>query len=292
MSDFVISTDTASDLPIDYVKAKDIDYHQLFYSLDGVLYGKEQVLEEKEFYKLVREGHIPTTTATNPEDSRALFIERVKKGQGVIHIAFSSALSASCQNAELAKQMVLEEYPDAKITIIDSLSGSLGQGLLVYKAQELLESGKSYEEIVDWVMENRTHVGHQILVDDLMHLCRGGRISKSKATIGSIVGVKPLININDEGKLINVTKLRGQKKAFNYLIDCIENKQGRYKGQNDIVMIAHGDALDNAMQIGNAIKEKYGIEDIMYSYFSPTIGSHVGPGTVAVFYMQEEREKE
>ncbi len=292
MKPFVLSTDSASDMPKEFHEKYDIDCHSLFYTIDGETYGNDKQLDIKDFYARVRAGSIPTTTGTNPEDSYDKFVKRVENGQDIIHVAFSEVMSASYQNAVIAKNMVPEKYPDAKITVIDSKCGTVGQGLLVHKANQLRLAGKSYEEVVDWIEANKLHIGHQILVDDLNHLCRGGRISKSKAIIGSIVGFKPVINIDDNGRLINITKIRGQKKGLNWLIDSVGNLQGSYADQNDTIFISHADALENAQYVGEGIKAKYGTKEILYSYFSPTIGAHVGPGTVAVAFMQETREKE
>ena len=289
MNKFIISTDNTADLPDSFIKENDIDIHNLFYSIDDVVYGADNALEPKEFYSRMRNGAMPTTMASNPDESASLFKKRIEQGYDIIHIAFSSGLSSSYNNAVIGKDMVLEEYPDAKITVIDSLSASMGEGLLVYKAIMQAKAGKSYDEVVSYIEENKLHISHQFTVDDLGHLYRGGRVSKTAAVLGTIVGIKPILHVNDEGKLIPVAKVRGRKKSLITLVDNMEMSMGKYRELNDVVFISHGDALEDAEFVGNLIKERFGIKNIVYNMICPTIASHSGHGTIALFFMAEDR---
>lgn len=289
MSKFIISTDNTCDLPDDFIKENDIDLHYLFYSFGDEVYSSENALSSAEFYSRMRNGEMPTTMAANPDDSAKLFKKRIEQGYDIIHLAFSSGLSGTYNNLMIAKDMVLEEYPDAKITVIDTLAASLGEGLIVYKAIMLQKQGKSYDEIVNYIEENKLHFSHQVTVDDLNHLYRGGRVSKSSAVLGSLIGIKPIIHVNDEGKLIPINKVRGRKKSLIELVDNMEMSMGKYKKENDVVFISHGDCLEDAQFVGSLITERFGISNIVYSPLCPTIASHAGPGTVALFFMAEDR---
>ena len=182
-----------------------------------------------------------------------------------------------------------EEYTDNKVVVIDTLSASLGQGLVIYKAVQLREDGWSIDEVARWVEENRLHFCHQFTVDDLNHLYRGGRVSKLTAVAGTLIQVKPILHVNDEGKLIPIGKVRGRKKSIMALVDNMERTIGSYRDKNDIVFISHGDALEEAEYVAGLVKERFGIENFLIHPVSPTIGAHSGPGTIAMFYMGDRR---
>ena len=289
MGKFIISTDTTADLTEEFIKAHDIDIHPLFYLIDGTVYGGDEKLSDKEFYSRMRSGSMPTTMATNPDDSAAFFRKRIEQGYDIIHIAFSSGLSSSYNNAVIAKDTVKEEYPDARIAVIDSLAASMGEGLLVYKAIEQANEGKSFDEIVEYVENTKLHISHQFTVDDLNHLYRGGRVSKTAAIIGSIVGIKPVLHVNDEGKLIPTGKVRGRKKSLLTLVDYMEKSMGSRRNNNNVVFISHGDSLEDAMYVGDLIKERLGISNVVYNTICPTIAAHSGPGTIALFFEADNR---
>ena len=181
----------------------------------------------------------------------------------------------------------MEKNPEAKIIVIDSLCASLGEGLLVHKAVELRDAGKSIEEVAKWVEENKLHLCHQFTVDDLNHLHRGGRVSKATAIIGTLVSVKPVLHVDNEGHLTSLVNVRGRKKSLNTLVDNMAKLVGNY--ENDIVFISHGDCLEDAEYVAELIKERFGITDFLINYVSPTIGAHSGPGTIALFFMGETR---
>ena len=283
MSKFVITADSTVDLPKAFLEEKQVPVVSLSYIIDGATYKDGEGLTSKEFYDRIREGAMPTTSQVNPEQARDLFEPILKGGTDILHIAFTSGLSGTYNSCRIAAEELSEEYPDRKIVVIDSLCAASGGGMLLYKAIELKEQGKSFDEIVTWVEENKLHVCHDVTVDDLFHLHRGGRVSKASAVVGTIVKIKPIIHVNDEGKLIVIGKERGRKKALQTLVERMEEKSQGF--ENDIVMITHGDALEDAEYVKGLIQDKFGITNIMINPLGTVIGSHTGPGVIALFYM-------
>ena len=283
MSKFVITADSTVDLPKAFLEEKQVPVVSLSYIIDGATYRDGEGLTSKEFYDKIREGAMPTTSQVNPEQARDLFEPILKGGTDILHIAFTSGLSGTYNSCRIAAEELSEEYPDRKIVVVDSLCAASGGGMLLYKAIELKEQGKSFDEIVTWVEENKLHVCHDVTVDDLFHLHRGGRVSKASAVVGTIIKIKPIINVNDEGKLIVIGKDRGRKKALQTLVERMEEKSQGF--ENDIVMITHGDALEDAEYVKGLIQDKFGITNIMINPLGTVIGSHPGPGVIALFYM-------
>ena len=288
MKDFVISTDTTSDLPESFIQKNDIDIHPLYYAFGDEIYGKDNILSEKEFYARMRNGALPTTMATNPEDSEVIFQKRVDQGLDVLHIAFSSALSSSFNNSALASNEVMEKNPGSRIIVIDSLSASMGEGLVVYRAIQLKNEGKSMDEVAQYISSHLQNFCHQFTVDDLNHLHRGGRVSKAAAVLGTLASIKPMLHVSSEGKLIPVGKVRGRKKSLIALVDRMEETIGSYRNETDIAFLSHGDCIEDAQFVADLVKERIGI-DVLINPICPTIGSHAGPGTVALFFMGETR---
>lgn len=289
MKDFIITTDTAADLPASYCEKHSIDIHPLFYRFgEDEIYGKDKQLDPKEFYRRMRAGEMPTTMATNPEDSKDLFETRLKEGYDILHIGFSSALSSSCQNSAIAANELMEKYEGSRITVIDSLCASMGQGLLVYKAIKYKNEGHTFDETVAYVEELKGHIAHHFTVDDLFHLHRGGRVSKATALIGTIIGIKPLLHVDDTGHLVSVDKARGRKKSLMKLVDTMIATMGNRI--NDTIMISHGDVLEDAQYVASLIQEKIStVKDVIIEYICPTIGAHAGPGTIALFFEADVR---
>lgn len=289
MRDYVITTDNNSDLPESYYTEHGVGCTYLSYTMDGQHYSHENFLPVKEFYDRMRKGSMPTTAQVNPEDARALIEPYLKAGKDVLHIAFSSGLSGSYNSARIAGEELQEEYPDRKIVVIDSLAASLGQGLLVYLAQKKKEEGKTMDEVAQWVMEHRLNMVHTFTVDDLNHLYRGGRVSKTTAVVGGVLNIKPVLHVDDEGKLIPVGKVRGRKKSLLALVDMMEEKLGSYKNSCDTIFISHGDCEQDAQFVVDKVKEKYPIQTVLMNHVGATIGAHSGPGTVALFFVGENR---
>lgn len=290
MKRFVISSDTTCDLPSDYVREHDIDIHSLYYRFGEDVYGGDRQLTPKEFFERVRAGEMPTTMATNPEESKELFIKRVEKGEDVLHIAFSSALSSTYQNACIAANEVMEEYPDAKIVVIDSKAASMGEGMLVYKAIQKMESGCTLEECASYVEELVDHSAHHFTVDDLFHLHRGGRVSKAVAIVGTLAGIKPNLCVSNEGGLEPYTKVRGRKKALATLVDTMDKLAGSYRDKQDVIMIVHDDTTEDAKVVAEMVKERFGIENIILNSICPTIGAHTGPGVIGLFFFADKKK--
>lgn len=242
MKEFVIVTDTTTDLPRDYVEKHHLYMMSLPYTLEGTSYTWEKPMPVKDFYDKMRAGSLPTTSQANPEKA-ALLYESILKDNDVdiLHIAFSSGLSGSFNSCRIAAADVCEKYPDHRIVVVDSLAATLGQGLLVYKAVQLKEAGKSLDEVAAWVEENKYHLVHNFTVDDLFHLHRGGRLSKTAAIVGTMINLKPVLHVDDEGHLVMLSKVRGRKKSLIELVDCMEKQLGDWKDKNDIIFISHGD---------------------------------------------------
>lgn len=283
MREFVISADSTVDLPKQFLEEKQVPIVSLSYIIDGATYKDGEGLTSKEFYDKIREGAMPTTSQVNPEQARDLFEPILKEGKDILHIAFTSGLSGTYNSCRIAAEELREEYPDRKIVVVDSLCAASGGGMLLYKALEMKEQGKSFDEIATWVEENKLHVCHDVTVDDLFHLHRGGRVSKTSAVLGTIIKIKPIIHVNDEGKLIVIGKERGRKKALQTLVDRMEEKSQGFV--NDIVMITHGDALEDAEYVKGLIADRFGITNVMINPLGTVIGSHTGPGVISIFYM-------
>ena len=212
MKRFLIVTDSTTDLPKSYYEEKQIPVVALSYVMDGVTYKDGDGLSDKEFFDKIREGSMPTTSQINPELAREALEPLLKEGNDILYLCFTSGLSGSYNSVRLAAEELMEEYEERKLIVIDTLCASMGEGLLLYKAVELRDQGKTMEEIAEWVENNKLNICHDVTIDDLHHLHRGGRVSKTSAVIGSIIKIKPIIHVDEEGKLIVIGKERGRKK--------------------------------------------------------------------------------
>lgn len=289
MRDYIITTDNTTDLPEEYIQEHGLGMLSLTYMIDGETYNRKHELPYKEFYKKMRAGSMPTTSQVNPEEAKEELREFLEDGKDIIHIAFSSGLSGSYNSARIAAEELREEMPDRKITVIDSLCASLGEGLLVHKALQLKAQGMEYEELVKWLEDHKLNVVHNFTVDDLFHLYRGGRVSKAAAVLGTMIHLKPVLHVDSQGHLIPVAKVRGRKKSLAALVENMEKQIGSYRDKNDIVFISHGDCIEDANYVKSLIEEKFGIQAFLINPVGPTIGAHSGPGTLALFYMGDVR---
>ncbi len=290
MNRYVITTDTTTDLPESFYKEHQIPVMSLSYMLEGETYtrgGKE--LEAEEFYAKMRNGSMPTTSQVNPEGAKALLEPILKEGKDILHIAFSSGLSGSYNSTRIAAEELMEEYPERKILVVDSLCASLGEGMLVYYALKRQEEGLTLDENYQWCEEHKLHVVHSFTVDDLFHLYRGGRVSKTTAIFGTMLNIKPVLHVDDEGHLIPLTKVRGRKKSLQALVDSMEELQGSYTGKNEMVFISHGDCIEDAEYVRSQVEKRFGINAFLINHVGPVIGSHSGPGTIALFFMGDHR---
>lgn len=287
MKEFIIATDSTVDLPKAFLEENHVLTISLSYVMDGVTYKDLDGLSHEEFFEKIRNGSLPTTSQINPEEARKALEPVVKEGKEILYLGFSSGLSGSYNSVRMAAEDLMEDYPETKIVTIDSLCASMGEGLLLYKTLQLKEQGKNLDEIAEWVEANKLHICHNVTVDDLNHLHRGGRISKTTAVLGTMVKIKPIIHMDNEGKLVVIGKERGRKKSLLTLLDKMEKQMQGY--QNDVVMITHGDCIEDAKYMEEQIRERFGIENIIVNGIGSVIGSHTGAGVVAVFFMGSER---
>lgn len=289
MTDYVIVTDNTADLPYSYYKEHGMEYTYLTYTMDGQSYGKNQELEFSDFYARMRNGSMPTTSQVNAEEAKEVFCPILEQGKDILYLAFSSGLSGTYNSVRLAGEELQEEYPERKIIVIDTLSASLGEGLLVDKAVELKEQGLSLEENAAWLEEHKLNLCHVFTVDDLFHLHRGGRVSKVAAVVGTMINLKPVLHVDNEGHLIPLKNVRGRKKSLSGLVSLMEEQIGEWKDKNTKIFISHGDCREDAEYVAKLVKEKFGYETFLINYVGATIGAHSGPGTIALFFWGDHR---
>ena len=284
-----IITDSACDLTRDYIKNNNIGLLSLILNLNGQAIKDDlgETLSYKDFYNKMREGATPTTSQINAHEFEEEFIKYIKNGDSIIYISLSSSLSGTFNSANIAKNNLKDEYPNANIYLVDSLSVSVGQGLLVAKACEMRDSGIGAEEIVNWLEENKRKVIHSILIDDLNHLKRGGRISGATAAIGGLLNIKPTLFLDDEGKLIQGEKIKGKKKALRFLVNEVREKA--VDTENEILYICHGDCLEEAETLRDMILEEVKFNNVIISYVGNVIGAHAGPGVLAAVFLGSNR---
>ena len=285
---YKIITDSCCDFTDRMCAQLDISYVPLIVTYNGeshTNFSEETAI--KAFYNELRGGVTATTSAVNPEGWAGLMEPVLAEGHDVLAICFSSGLSTTYQSAVIAADELREKYPDRKINVVDSLCAALGQGLLIWYACQKRDAGMSLEELTAWVEDNKLHLCHWVTVDDLSHLKRGGRISATSALVGTMLNIKPIIHLNDEGKLINVAKVRGRKTAIQYIADKMGELGKDY--ENETCFVVHGDCEDDAQTLAGIIKEKYGVKNVHIGYLGPVIGAHTGPGVLSVFFMGEHR---
>lgn len=285
----IIITDSCSDLPLEYVKKRDLPILSFTFNYMGEDRKDDlgQTLSYTDFYNGIREGHMSTTSQVNSHTYVDFFRPYVELGKPIIYMCFSSALSGSYNNAVMARQMLLEEYPEASISIIDTLSASMGQGLLVHLALELRDQGFGYKEIIEWIENNKRRLAHWFTVDDLEHLRRGGRLSGAAAFIGSILSIKPILHVDSEGRLVPVSKVKGRKKSLKSLLEKMQ--ETAVNPEQQTVFISHGDAPEDANYLADMLRDQLGVKNILINHIGPVIGSHSGPGTVALFFFATQR---
>lgn len=287
MRDYVITVNSTVDLPKEWLEERRVPVVPLKYTIDGETYTDMEGLTGKEFFAKLREGKMSTTSQVNPEEAAEMLEPFLKEGKDILHLGFSSGLSGTLNSMKIAGEMLEEKYPEAKVIVIDTLCACLGEALLLYKALQQKEKGMNIDELAQWVEENKLHICHNVTVDDLNHLHRGGRVSKTTAVIGTIVQIKPIIHMDNEGKLQVIGKERGRKKSLNKIVDMAVEQSEDW--ENDIVMITHGDCIEDAEYVAKLVREKMGIENILINNIGTVIGSHTGPGVVAVFCMGNKR---
>jgi DegV family protein with EDD domain len=286
MQDYILLTDDNCDLPMEYYAENDIKVHYMPFLIDGETRTIKD-MPHRAFYDQLRAGLMPTTTQATVNDWLEEFEPILAAGNDLLYIAFSSGLSGTANSAQIAAREVLAKYPKRKCVVVDSLCASLGQGLIVHKANQLRKNGMPLDDLAQWVIDNRLRVSHMVAVDDLMHLFRGGRVSRTSAVAGSLLGIKPVIHMNDEGKLIPIAKVRGRKQSLQRIVDMTKERMGDVA--NDICMICHSDCEAEANEVAEMVKKQLGVKNTLVHFIGPVIGSHTGPGTIAVFVMGNYR---
>ena len=242
-----------------------------------------------EFYQRMKDGELPQSQANNPAVIEDKFRALLDQGLDIIHIAFSSALSGSYNNVCMVARELLEEYTDARITIIDSLNVSLAESVLVIHANALKNNGASYDEVVARLNEMIPHINVQFTVDDLFHLQRGGRVSKTVALVGSALNLKPFLYVNNVGGLTSAGTVRGRKKSIRALVDRMKSSLAKNTDYTLPVGIIHGNCLDEAQSLAELVKTETSFTDVIISEISPSIGTHSGPGAIGIIYYGQEK---
>ncbi len=280
-------SDATLDLPLDLIEKYNMTIVPMAFNLDGqeiLHYPDERNMTTEEFYDALRQGKLSVTSQINPATYMEFFSPILEKGEDILYVAFTSGLSGTYQSAVLAKGILEEEYPDRKICVVDSLCASAGLGYFMNLVGQKKEEGLSLEELQDWVIANRTRIAHWFTVDDLFHLQRGGRLSIAEAMLGSALKIKPIISVDEEGKLFVENKVRGKKKSEEYLIEKINQTMD---DEEHTVFIAHGDCEDQALSLKEKLLQETKAENIRITKIGPIIGTHTGPGMLAVLFMKK-----
>ena len=291
MAQYRIITDSTTDLSPELVKEMDVDVIPMTFVLDGKTYlntPDEAQLSSKDFYARVRAGSMPTTSQINGETLRSFVEPYLKAGTDVLYLAFSSGLSGTYNAARLTFEDLREEYPERKVIVVDTLGASMGEGLMVYLACKERDKGKSAEEVAAWVEENRLKLAHWFTVDDLNHLKRGGRVSGAAAFFGTMLSIKPVLHVDDEGHLIPMEKVRGRRASLDALVEHMA-KTG-VDNEHQTVFISHGDCEADVNYVADKIRARFGTKEIYTNPIGPVIGAHSGPGTVALFFLASTRD--
>ena len=287
MNNYVILTDSSADLVPEILDNPDLHILQLDVIIEGEEARKNCDVDIKDFYAKLREKKNATTNAVNIEKFLLEMEKNLALGKDILYLGFSSGLSGTYNAGFVAANELSEKYPDRKIYTVDTLAASLGEGLLVYLAVKKMEAGASIEEVRDYIEENKLNMAHWFTVDDLFFLKRGGRVSTATAIVGSMLSIKPVMHVDNAGKLIKVTTARGRKASIDMLFSNM--KATVIDPENQVVFISHGDALEDAEYLADRIRNELGVKDVRISYVGPVIGAHSGPGTLALFFLASER---
>lgn len=284
---YKIITDTCCDFPKEMYAQLDLTVVELSLLFRNNTYNTISDELTKTMFDALRAGETASTAAANPQQWSDAMEPALAEGHDVLVLAFSSGLSTTYQSAVIAGQELSEKYPQRNIRVVDTLCASMGQGLLVWYACQKRDEGLSLEELYAWCEDAKMRLCHWFTVDDLMFLKRGGRISAATALVGTMLNIKPVLHVDDEGRLISKSKCRGRKAS----LDALAAKLGELglPGENKTVFISHGDCIDDAQYLANVVKEKYGVENVIISYVGAVIGSHSGPGTMAFFFLGKHR---
>lgn len=287
---YEIVTDSSANLPEYLIEEFNIHVLSMMFRVNEKEYAsyvKNEITDLSKFYKMMRDKENITTSLVKLDVCNNVLREILDQGNDVIYIGFSSGLSGNYQAVSMVLEQLREEYPNQKIYTVDTLAAALGEGLLVYHAARLRNEGKNLEEVRDWLLENRSHLCHWFTVDDLFFLQRGGRVSQVAAIFGSMLSIKPVMHVDDEGHLIVMEKARGRRKSLDALVAHMEATA--YNPSEQTIFISHGDCLEDAEYVSNLVKKKWGVEKVLVHILDPVIGAHSGPGTVALFFLGSKR---
>jgi DegV family protein with EDD domain len=289
MNRFAILTDSGADLPQTMVEELNITVVPLRYTIQGqerLDWPDHREMAPRVFYDLLRQGERATTAALNVHDYLEQLTPLLQAGQDVLALVFSSGLSTTYQSCVLAAEELREQYPDRKLFVVDTLCASMGQGLLVWHAAQLRAQGKTIEEVRDWVEENKRRLCHWFTVDDLNHLKRGGRVSAATALVGTMLSIKPVLHVDDEGHLVSMGKARGRAASLKALVDKMA--QTAIEPEKQTIFISHSDCEEDARKLAGLVRERFGVEAVI-GEIGPVIGAHSGPGTLALYFLGKER---
>ena len=287
MRDYVILTDSGTDLSPEKAKEIGVRVIDLMVIMEGGEPTPNREVAPKDFYDFLRSKKMATTSAVNVETFSEVMEEIVKEGKDVIYMGFSSGLSATFSAGRLAAEEVGEKYPESKVLAVDTLAASLGQGLFVYLAAKMKEQGATIDEVYAWAESNKLNLCHWFTVNDLMFLKRGGRVSAATAVMGTMLNIKPVMHVDNEGHLIKMGVARGRRASIDALFDKFT--QTAIDGASQTVFICHGDCIDDANYLADRLKNEAGVKEVFIDYTGVVIGAHSGPGTLALFYMGTER---
>lgn len=290
MSDYVILTESSSDISLKIAADNDIQVMPMDFILEGksyAHYADSREMDVKAFYQKLRDGAVVTTAAENVEDYMTWVKPLLEQGKDVLLVVFSSGLSSTFSTANVALAELREQYPHRKILAVDSLCASAGEALLAYYAAQNRAKGMSIEENAQWLEDNKLHLAHWFTVDDLMFLKRGGRVSSATALVGTMLSIKPVLHVDDEGHLINVGKARGRKASMKALAD--KAAETGVDLSNQVIFISHGDCLEDAQWLAQEVRDRFHPVDVVISDIGPVIGAHSGPGTLALYFMATHR---
>lgn len=285
--DYALFTDATADLPAELCRKEGIRVLPLNYLVNGEAYGLNREMPLTDFYQHMRQGASTSTAQVTVPQAETAFREALEEGLDILYIGFSSGLSGTMGSVGMAAKNLAKEYPDAKIRLVDSLSASLGEGLLVYLTLQKKKAGYTLEEAAKWCEDSRLHLCHLFTVEDLIYLHRGGRVSKTAAVAGSLLGIKPVLHVDDEGHLVPIAKVRGRKQSLNALLS--EMKKRVQGWENQVVAVSHGDCGAEAQAVLDEAQRLSKAKETLFGQIGPVIGSHSGPGTVALFFLGDKR---
>ena len=287
MNDYLIITDSSCDLSAGFAEQLGVKVIKLEFIVEGEEARENGSIDEKQFYEILRSGKMVTTSAIAMDRFISEVEPALAEGKDVLYLGFSSGLSSTYSAGFIGAQELAEKYPERKIYTVDTLAASMGQGLLVWYAVNMKNEGKSIEEVRDFVENNKMKLAHWFTVNDLFFLKRGGRISAATALVGTMLNIKPVLHVDDEGKLVSVSKARGRKNAIDALF--AKAKESAIDAAGQTMFISHGDCIEDAEYLAEKLKSELSVKDVIISYVGPVIGAHSGPGTLALFYIGTNR---